>query len=133
MERYATTAMPRASLAGRALQSAVQPRGPQKQAGDYLYYSGRASRCESSWGLFRVFDELQGDLKPAEPPADQKSAPSSVGRGTCEDLQRSPSIRTSGITKVRRCHGGRSGRKMMRRAGQDTCSAAIVAGSRPVN
>ena len=39
--------------------------GPTKSPGDYLYYSTRTSALESgAWGIFRVFDKLQGSLKP---------------------------------------------------------------------
>lgn len=39
--------------------------GPQQRAGDYLFYNGRASKiAEGSWGIIRVLDQLQGDLKP---------------------------------------------------------------------
>ncbi len=69
MERYATMAMPRSTVhlvIGERYDPAIPAAGgPQKQAGDYLYYSGRASHfAEGSWGLFRVFDEAQADLKP---------------------------------------------------------------------
>ena len=82
MERYAPTAMPRSTIhlaIGERYDPAIPAAGgPQKQAGDYLYYSGRASHfAEGSWGLFRVFDELQGDLKPLPSREQiQKSAPS---------------------------------------------------------
>lgn len=69
MERYGTTAMPRSTIhlaIGERYDPAIPAAGgPQQMAGDYLYYSGRASHfAEGSWGIFRVFDELQGDLKP---------------------------------------------------------------------
>jgi len=69
MERYGTMAMPRSTVhlvIGERYDPAIPAAGgPQKQAGDYLYYSGRASHfAEGSWGLFRVFDEAQADLKP---------------------------------------------------------------------
>ena len=59
------TAMPRSTIhlaIGERYDPAIPAAGgPQKQAGDYLYYSGRASHfAEGSWGIFRVFDELQG-------------------------------------------------------------------------
>ncbi len=39
--------------------------GYQQMAGDYIYYDGRTSHLsEGSWGLFRVYDKLQKDLKP---------------------------------------------------------------------
>ncbi len=39
--------------------------GPQKMAGDYMYYNARLSHFgEGSWGLIRVEDELQKDLQP---------------------------------------------------------------------
>ena len=69
MERYATTAMPRSTIhlaIGERYDPAIPAAGgPQKMAGDYLYYSGRASHfAEGSWGIIRVYDELQKDLKP---------------------------------------------------------------------
>lgn len=39
--------------------------GPQRMAGDYLYYSARNFAFESGgWGIFRVHDRLQSDLRP---------------------------------------------------------------------
>ncbi len=39
--------------------------GPQKMAGDYLYYNGRASKlAEGMWGIVRVLDKEVADLKP---------------------------------------------------------------------
>ena len=39
--------------------------GPQKMAGDYLYYSGRASKfSEGAWGLIRVLDKKDPSLQP---------------------------------------------------------------------
>ncbi|MFQ5449614.1 MAG: multicopper oxidase domain-containing protein [Nitrospinaceae bacterium] len=39
--------------------------GYQQMAGDYLYYDGRTSHfSEGSWGIIRVHDKLQKDLKP---------------------------------------------------------------------
>jgi FtsP/CotA-like multicopper oxidase with cupredoxin domain len=39
--------------------------GPQRMAGDYLYYNGRASHfAEGSWGLIRVLDKLDKTLQP---------------------------------------------------------------------
>ncbi len=38
--------------------------GPQKMAGDYLYYSGRASHfAEGSWGMIRVLDKPDKNLR----------------------------------------------------------------------
>jgi hypothetical protein len=38
--------------------------GFQQMAGDYIYYNGRTSKLsEGSWGIIRVLDELQKDLK----------------------------------------------------------------------
>ena len=38
--------------------------GPQKMAGDYLHYNGRVSKLgEGSWGIFRVYDKPQSNLK----------------------------------------------------------------------
>ena len=39
--------------------------GYQQMAGDYIYYDGRTSHLsEGSWGIIRVHDKLQKDLKP---------------------------------------------------------------------
>ncbi|HEY8472080.1 MAG TPA: hypothetical protein VIL37_05525 [Natronosporangium sp.] len=39
--------------------------GPQRRAGDYLYYSTRTFALESgAWGIFRVHDRLESDLQP---------------------------------------------------------------------
>ena len=39
--------------------------GYQQMAGDYLFYDGRTSHLsEGSWGIFRVYDKPQKDLKP---------------------------------------------------------------------
>ena len=39
--------------------------GPQRMAGDYLYYSTRNFAFESGgWGIFRVHDRLSADLRP---------------------------------------------------------------------
>jgi hypothetical protein len=82
MERYGTTAMPRSTIhlaIGERYDPAIPAAGgPQKMAGDYLYYSGRASHfSEGSWGIIRVYDELQKDLKPLPNREQiQKSAPS---------------------------------------------------------
>lgn len=39
--------------------------GPSKSPGDYLYYSTRTFALESgAWGIFRVYDKLQANLKP---------------------------------------------------------------------
>jgi hypothetical protein len=47
--------------------------GPDGRAGDYLYYSTRTFALESgAWGIFRVHDTAQGDLRPLRdnsPPA----------------------------------------------------------------
>ena len=38
--------------------------GYQQMAGDYLFYDGRTSKLgEGSWGIFRVYDKKQNDLK----------------------------------------------------------------------
>ncbi|GJL63531.1 MAG: hypothetical protein NPIRA04_21850 [Nitrospirales bacterium] len=38
--------------------------GPRRQPGDFIYFNGRSSKLsEGSWGIFRVFDEKQDDLK----------------------------------------------------------------------
>jgi hypothetical protein len=39
--------------------------GPEGRSGDYLYYSTRTFALESgAWGIFRVHDTAQGDLRP---------------------------------------------------------------------
>ncbi len=39
--------------------------GPQQMAGDYLYYSGRASHfSEGAWGIIRVLDKADKNLQP---------------------------------------------------------------------
>ena len=82
MERYAKTAMPRSTVhlvIGERYDPAIPAAGgPQQMAGDYMYYNGRASHfAEGSWGLFRVFDTPQADLKPLPNREEiQKSAPS---------------------------------------------------------
>ncbi|CCQ91340.1 conserved exported hypothetical protein, putative Multicopper oxidase [Nitrospina gracilis 3/211] len=44
--------------------------GYQQMAGDYLFYNGRTSHLsEGSWGILRVYDELQKDLKLLNPHA----------------------------------------------------------------
>ena len=46
--------------------------GPRQLPGDYLYYSSRSMEMQSgAWGIFRVHDTLQDDLRPlpgADPP-----------------------------------------------------------------
>ena len=69
MERYSKNSIPRSSLhvvIGERYDAAIPAAGgPQQMAGDYLYYSGRASHfAEGSWGLFRVQDKPDQTLKP---------------------------------------------------------------------
>jgi hypothetical protein len=68
-ERYNDDALPRTTF-----QMAIAERidvvipaagGPQKMAGDYLYYSGRASHfAEGAWGMIRVLDKKDPSLQP---------------------------------------------------------------------
>ena len=49
--------------------------GYQQMAGDYLFYNGRTSHfSEGSWGILRVYDKMQKNLKPLDP---QKPIPTS--------------------------------------------------------
>jgi FtsP/CotA-like multicopper oxidase with cupredoxin domain len=67
--RYNDDALPRTTF-----QMAIAERidvvipaagGPQKMAGDYLYYSGRASHfAEGAWGMIRVLDKKDPSLQP---------------------------------------------------------------------
>lgn len=51
--------------------------GPGHMAGDYLYYSTRNfAKEEGGWGIFRVHDHLQPDLKPLP---DRTAPPSGAG------------------------------------------------------
>jgi hypothetical protein len=51
--------------------------GPQRMAGDYLYYSTRNFAFESgAWGIFRVHDRLRSDLRPLP---DRTAPPSGAG------------------------------------------------------
>jgi hypothetical protein len=69
MERYNEDSLPRTTF-----QIAIAERidvvlpaagGPQKMAGDYLYYSGRASHfSEGAWGIIRVLDKKDPSLQP---------------------------------------------------------------------
>lgn len=69
MERYNKNSIPRSSLhvvIGERYDAAIPAAGgPQRMAGDYLYYSGRASHfAEGSWGILRVLDKPDATLKP---------------------------------------------------------------------
>jgi len=69
MERYSKNSIPRSSLhvvIGERYDAAIPAAGgPQQMAGDYPYYSGRASHfVEGSWGLFRVLDKADATLRP---------------------------------------------------------------------
>lgn len=51
--------------------------GPQRMAGDYLYYSTRNFAFESGgWGIFRVHDRARSDLRPLP---DRTAPPSGTG------------------------------------------------------
>ncbi len=68
-DRYNDDALPRNTLriAIAERMDVVLPAagGPQRMAGDYLYYSGRASHfAEGSWGLIRVLDKMDKGLQP---------------------------------------------------------------------
>ena len=68
-DRYNIDSIPRNTfqIAIAEHQEVVLPAagGPQKMAGDYLYYSGRASHfAEGSWGMIRVLDKMNASLKP---------------------------------------------------------------------
>ncbi len=68
-QRYAQESQPRNAIhigiAERHDVSIPAAGGPQKMAGDYLYYNGRASKlAEGSWGLIRVLDKANDNLKP---------------------------------------------------------------------
>ena len=69
LERYAPNARPKSSIhlgiAERYDLAIPAAGGPQQQAGDYLYYSGRMSHLgEGMWGIIRVEDEKQDNLQP---------------------------------------------------------------------
>jgi hypothetical protein len=69
IDRYNDDALPRTTfhiaIAERIDVVIPAAGGPQKMAGDYLYYSGRASHfAEGSWGMIRVLDKLDKNLQP---------------------------------------------------------------------
>ncbi|MEO5656627.1 MAG: multicopper oxidase domain-containing protein [Nitrospiria bacterium] len=69
MDRYNADSLPRntfhIAIAERIDVVIPAAGGPQKMAGDYLYYSGRASHFgEGSWGMIRVLDKLDKTLQP---------------------------------------------------------------------
>jgi FtsP/CotA-like multicopper oxidase with cupredoxin domain len=69
MDRYNDDALPRntfhIAIAERIDIVLPAAGGPQKMAGDYLYYSGRASHfAEGSWGIIRVLDKADKTLQP---------------------------------------------------------------------
>ncbi|MGB3942313.1 MAG: multicopper oxidase domain-containing protein [Candidatus Manganitrophaceae bacterium] len=69
MERYNADSLPRTSFhitIGERLDMVIPAAGgPQKMAGDYLYYSGRASHFSGgAWGLIRVMDKADKSLQP---------------------------------------------------------------------
>src|SRR5262249_2229711 len=104
-----------------------------------LYHSGRASHfAEGSWGIFRVFDELQGDLKPLPSREQiQKSAPS-----VCPADAPVKTFNVSAVDQALRYHDGAPGGmksiwnarwcSAMNRA-RCTCSTGIGDGSRRVS
>lgn len=68
MERYNPLSLPRntyqIAIAERLDVVVPAAGGPQKMAGDYPYYSGRASHFSGgSWGIIRVMDKLDPTLK----------------------------------------------------------------------
>jgi len=69
MERYNADSLPRNSFhitIGERLDLVIPAAGgPQKMAGDYLYYSGRASHFSGgAWGMIRVMDKADKALQP---------------------------------------------------------------------
>jgi len=69
MERYNLQSEPRntyhIAIAERLDVVVPAAGGPQKMAGDYPYYSGRASHFSGgSWGIIRVMDKMDPTLKP---------------------------------------------------------------------
>lgn len=69
LERYNADAMPRNTfhvIIGERFDLAIPAAGgPQQMAGDYLYYSGRASHfAGGAWGIIRVLDEPDKRLQP---------------------------------------------------------------------
>lgn len=69
LERYNADSKPRNSMhaiIGERFNFVIPAAGgPQKMAGDYLYYSGRASHfSEGAWGILRVSDKFDGSLQP---------------------------------------------------------------------
>ena len=67
-QRYNPDSQPRNTIhigiAERHDLSIPEAGGPQKMAGDYLYYNGRASKfSEGSWGIIRVLDMKTDDLQ----------------------------------------------------------------------
>jgi len=69
LERYNADSKPRNSMhivIGERHNLVIPAAGgPQKMAGDYLYYSGRASHfAEGAWGIIRVQDKLDKSLQP---------------------------------------------------------------------
>jgi hypothetical protein len=68
LERYNADSKPRNSMhivIGERHNLVIPAAGgPQKMAGDYLYYSGRASHfSEGAWGLIRVLDKADKSLQ----------------------------------------------------------------------
>ncbi len=68
LERYNPDSKPRNTMhiiIGERFNFVVPAAGgPQKMAGDYLYYSGRASHfAEGSWGMIRVLDKKDPSLQ----------------------------------------------------------------------
>ncbi len=69
MERFNAESLPRTTfqivIAERLDMVIPYAGGPQKMAGDYLYYSGRASHfAGGAWGMIRVLDKADKTLQP---------------------------------------------------------------------
>ncbi|MCF2435722.1 hypothetical protein LV779_19155 [Streptomyces thinghirensis] len=68
--------------------------GPTASPGDYLYYSTRTFALESgAWGLFRVHDKRQSDLRPlpgSPAPRPGTASPAEGGRGGHPATNRGP-------------------------------------------
>ncbi len=67
-QRYNPDSQPRSTMhigiAERHDVSIPEAGGPQRMAGDYLYYNGRVSKVtEGSWGIIRVLDKEVKDLQ----------------------------------------------------------------------
>ena len=75
-------------------------------AGDYMYYSGRASHfAEGSWGLFRVLDKADATLQPLP---GRKEIPQSA-KSVCPADAPVKSFNVAAIDKVIRYNKGTPG------------------------